>query len=80
MTSYGLIEVYTDSLFISNDNTLIKKVESAEIENVSAIIYNNNHKKYVIKFNEENQAIFFFNVIQSQLLRTKIFDVQNENL
>ena len=72
---YGLIEVYSQSVFISNGNIFIQNIQKVERNENEIIIYDNDMKKFISTFDNENQASCFYNIIQAQLLRKKLFDI-----
>lgn len=70
-----LIEVYTHSIYISNGDIFIQNFAKAEIDKNKVIIYDVNQNKYKTKFDNDNQAIAFYSIVESQLLRRKLLDI-----
>ncbi|KAK8846214.1 hypothetical protein M9Y10_020220 [Tritrichomonas musculus] len=80
--SSNLIEVYTRSVYSLESQSLIKSVVNAEIdkENNSVTLTDDGQKKHVFNFEDITQAMPFYNIIQSQLLRKKIFGNSDNQL
>lgn len=78
----NLIEVYSSSVFCLEGNKFIQKVSRAEIDEdqKSVKIFDDNQKEHIFNFNDIIQAVHFYNIIQSQLLRQKIIDSTSNQL
>ncbi|KAK8838342.1 hypothetical protein M9Y10_035765 [Tritrichomonas musculus] len=77
--AYGLIEVYSQSVYISDGNIFIQNISKAETDGNTVIIFDKNMNKFISTFESENQASYFYNIVQSQLLRKKLFEIHDNN-
>ena len=74
----GLIEVYSRSIYIQEENKFINNIIRAEIDGTKVIVYDVDQNQFETTFEEENKAISFYNIIESQLLRKKIIDMPEQ--
>lgn len=73
-----LIEVYTHSIYISEGDVFIKDFIRTEIKKNEVVIYDIYQGSYKTKFDNENQAIAFYSIVKSQLLRRRLLDIHEE--
>lgn len=74
-----LIEVYSRSIYIMDENKFIRNIIRAEIVGQKVTVYDVDQNKFQSTFEDENNAISFYNIIESQLLRKKIMDMPEQN-
>lgn len=74
----GLIEVYSRSIYIMDENKFIRNIIRAEIVGQKVTVYDVDQNKFQSTFDDENNAISFYNIIESQLLRKKIMDMPEQ--
>lgn len=76
----GLIEVYNRSIYIEKENKLIQTIIRAEIKNNSVTIFDVDQNSHTAMFDDENQVVCFYNIVESQLLRKKIFEIPDDDI